>query len=55
VALGLAWPGASLLVVFGAGIVRGFAGFAGFGCSALCVAGLSLFLPRSRPRRCARR
>ena len=33
---------ASLLVVFGAGIVRGFAGF---GFSALCVAGLSLFMP----------
>jgi len=40
----LPWPalGASLLVVFGAGIVRGFAGF---GFSALCVAGLSLFIP----------
>jgi uncharacterized membrane protein YfcA len=33
---------ASLCVVFGAGIVRGFAGF---GFSALCVAGLSLFMP----------
>lgn len=32
----------SLLVVFAAGIVRGFAGF---GFSALCVAGLSLFVP----------
>ena len=40
----LPWPWlvASLLVVFGAGIVRGFAGF---GFSALCVAALSLFLP----------
>ena len=35
--LALAWA-----VVFAAGIVRGFAGF---GFSALCVAGLSLFLP----------
>lgn len=34
--------GASLAVVFAAGVVRGFAGF---GFSALCVAGLSLFLP----------
>lgn len=33
---------ASLGVVFAAGIVRGFAGF---GFSALCVAGMSLFLP----------
>ena len=33
---------AALCVVFAAGIVRGFAGF---GFSALCVAGLSLFLP----------
>lgn len=33
---------ASLCVVFAAGIVRGFAGF---GFSALCVAGLSLFMP----------
>ena len=32
----------SLLVVFAAGIARGFAGF---GFSALCVAGLSLFVP----------
>lgn len=32
----------SLAIVFGAGIVRGFAGF---GFSALCVAGLSLFMP----------
>jgi uncharacterized protein len=32
----------ALLVVFGAGIVRGFAGF---GFSALCVAGMSLWLP----------
>jgi uncharacterized protein len=40
----LAWPLLlpALLVVFGAGIVRGFAGF---GFSALCVAGLSLWLP----------
>lgn len=30
------------MIVFGAGIVRGFSGF---GFSALCVAGLSLFLP----------
>jgi uncharacterized membrane protein YfcA len=30
------------MVVFGAGMVRGFAGF---GFSALCVAGLSLFMP----------
>lgn len=38
----LPWPWlvASLLVVFAAGVVRGFAGF---GFSALCVAGLSLF------------
>ncbi len=38
------WPllAASLCVVFAAGIVRGFAGF---GFSALCVAGLSLFMP----------
>jgi uncharacterized protein len=38
----LPWPliVASLLVVFAAGIVRGFSGF---GFSALCVAGLSLF------------
>lgn len=35
--LALAWG-----VVFAAGVVRGFAGF---GFSALCVAGLSLFLP----------
>lgn len=35
--LALAWA-----VVFAAGIVRGFAGF---GFSALCVAGLSLFMP----------
>jgi uncharacterized membrane protein YfcA len=33
---------ASLSVVFAAGIVRGFAGF---GFSALCVAGMSLFMP----------
>lgn len=33
---------AALLVVFGAGVVRGFAGF---GFSALCVAGLSLLAP----------
>jgi len=33
---------AALCVVFAAGIVRGFAGF---GFSALCVAGLSLFMP----------
>jgi len=33
---------ASLCVVFAAGIVRGFAGF---GFSALCVAGMSLYLP----------
>lgn len=33
---------ASMAIVFGAGMVRGFAGF---GFSALCVAGLSLFLP----------
>lgn len=33
---------ASLLIVFGAGIVRGFAGF---GFSALCVAGMSVFVP----------
>jgi uncharacterized membrane protein YfcA len=33
---------ASLLIVFGAGAVRGFAGF---GFSALCVAGMSLYLP----------
>lgn len=33
---------ASLLIVFGAGVVRGFAGF---GFSALCVAGMSLYLP----------
>ena len=32
----------AVLIVFGAGIVRGFAGF---GFSALCVAGLSLFAP----------
>jgi uncharacterized protein len=40
----LAWPLLlpALLVVFGAGIVRGFAGF---GFSALCVAGLTLYLP----------
>ena len=40
----LPWPliVASLLVVFAAGIVRGFSGF---GFSALCVAGLSLFAP----------
>ena len=40
----MAWPLllASLCVVFAAGIVRGFAGF---GFSALCVAGLSLFMP----------
>jgi uncharacterized protein len=38
----LPWPllSLSLLIVFGAGIVRGFAGF---GFSALCVAGLTLF------------
>jgi uncharacterized membrane protein YfcA len=41
--LPLPWPAllASLCVVFAAGIVRGFAGF---GFSALCVAGLSLFM-----------
>lgn len=33
---------ASLAIVFAAGVVRGFAGF---GFSALCVAGLSLFMP----------
>jgi len=40
----VAWPLvlAGLLIVFGAGIVRGFAGF---GFSALCVAGLSVFVP----------
>lgn len=40
----LPWPllVASVLVVFAAGIVRGFAGF---GFSALCVAGLSIFVP----------
>ena len=40
----LPWPllVASALVVFAAGIVRGFAGF---GFSALCVAGLSIFVP----------
>jgi uncharacterized membrane protein YfcA len=38
------WPLllASLCVVFAAGIVRGFAGF---GFSALCVAGMSLYMP----------
>lgn len=36
---------ASLGVVFAAGVVRGFAGF---GFSALCVAGMSLFLPPAR-------
>ncbi len=43
-ALPIAWPllTASLCVVFAAGIVRGFAGF---GFSALCVAGMSLFMP----------
>lgn len=43
-ALPMPWPLllASLCVVFAAGIVRGFAGF---GFSALCVAGLSLFMP----------
>lgn len=35
----------ALCVVFAAGIVRGFAGF---GFSALCVAGLSLFMPPSQ-------
>jgi uncharacterized membrane protein YfcA len=42
--LPMPWPLllASLCVVFAAGIVRGFAGF---GFSALCVAGLSLFMP----------
>jgi uncharacterized membrane protein YfcA len=35
----------SLCVVFAAGIVRGFAGF---GFSALCVAGLSLFMPPAK-------
>ena len=42
-ALPMAWPllAASLCVVFAAGIVRGFAGF---GFSALCVAGLTLFM-----------
>jgi uncharacterized membrane protein YfcA len=35
----------ALLIVFGAGMVRGFAGF---GFSALCVAGLSLFVAPSR-------
>lgn len=35
------WLLASLCVVFAAGIVRGFAGF---GFSALCVAGMSLFM-----------
>jgi uncharacterized membrane protein YfcA len=41
--LPMPWPvlACSLCVVFGAGIVRGFAGF---GFSALCVAGLSLFV-----------
>ena len=40
----MTWPLllASGCVVFAAGIVRGFAGF---GFSALCVAGLSLFMP----------
>jgi uncharacterized membrane protein YfcA len=40
--LPLPWPllTMGLLIVFGAGIVRGFAGF---GFSALCVAGLTLF------------
>ncbi len=40
--LPLPWPALAigLLIVFGAGIVRGFAGF---GFSALCVAGLTLF------------
>ncbi|MEQ1807078.1 MAG: sulfite exporter TauE/SafE family protein [Burkholderiaceae bacterium] len=40
--LPLPWPllTLGLLIVFGAGIVRGFAGF---GFSALCVAGLTLF------------
>ena len=33
---------AALLIVFAAGVVRGFAGF---GFSALCVAGLTLFMP----------
>ena len=33
---------AALLIVLAAGMVRGFAGF---GFSALCVAGLSLFAP----------
>ena len=32
----------NLLIVFAAGMVRGFSGF---GFSALCVAGLSLFVP----------
>jgi len=44
-ALPLPSPGlllASAVVVFAAGIVRGFAGF---GFSALCVAGMALFLP----------
>ena len=36
---------AALGVVFAAGIVRGFAGF---GFSALCVAGMSLFMPPSQ-------
>ncbi len=41
--LPLPWPllTMGLLIVFGAGIVRGFAGF---GFSALCVAGLTLFV-----------
>jgi uncharacterized protein len=44
VSFALPWPllAASLLVVFAAGIVRGFSGF---GFSALCVAGLTLFAP----------
>jgi len=42
--LPMPWPLllASLCVVFAAGIVRGFAGF---GFSALCVAGMSLYMP----------
>lgn len=40
--LAVVWLLISLAVVFAAGIVRGFAGF---GFSALCVAGMALYLP----------